>query len=100
MLGSRGMVVLGAMVLAGLAFFVLMRGGGEDGRRELRRAGAVPSATSTGSAARTGASAARVREDFESGPDTRGPKNAPALDHIEAESRARMRELLREAGQE
>jgi hypothetical protein len=87
MLGSRGMVVLGAVVLAGLAFFVLIRGGGGGGgvvgvkgSDPVRR---IPVANSPG-------------------PDTRGGalRNGPALDDIDAESRQKMRELLREAGEE
>ena len=89
MLGSRGMVVLGAVVLAGLAFFVLMRGGdggeggGVVGARESDPVRRVPVANSPG-------------------PDTRGGalRNGPALDDIDAESREKMRELLREAGEE
>ncbi len=86
MLGSRGMVVLGAVVLAGLAFFVLMRGGdaGSDG----------------GNAA--GYAPREVQAVKPRGPISREllPRNAPALDDIDAESRAKMRELLREAGEE
>ena len=85
MLGSRGMVVLGAVVLAGLAFFVLMRGGGAGG-----------DGGSAGYAPR------EVQAVKPPGPVSRDlpPRITPALDDIDAESRAKMRELLRRAGEE
>lgn len=81
MLGSRGMVVLGAVVLAGLAFFVLMRGGDGD------NAGYAP----------RGVEAAKPPEPVSRDLPSR---TEPALDDIDAKSRAKMRELLRRTGDE
>ena len=94
MLGSRGMVVLGAVVLAGLAFFVLMHGGGAA---DVDNVDAVRGAVGNGSYAPRG-----VQAEQPPGPVSRElpPYNAPALDDIDAKSRAKMRELLRQAGEE
>ena len=88
MLGSRGMVALGAILLAGIAFFVLMRGGGVNSQN----AAAVyaPSQVQQVQAMKAPGPIARELP----------AESAPALDDIDAKSRAKLRDILREAGKE
>ena len=94
MLGSRGMVALGAILLAGIAFFVLMRGGGVNSQN----AAAVYAPSQVQQVQQVqGVQAMKAP-----GPIARElpAESAPALDDIDAKSRAKLRDILREAGKE
>ena len=81
----RWVIGAGALLVAALAFYVLMQGGGSA------------RLTSQSSASLSGQASSR---EAKNGAESMPERNTPALDDIDAESRAAMRDLLREAGEE
>ncbi len=83
--GLRWIIGLGALLVAGLALYVLVQGGGDRSRASDTRSGDA-SGTAVGGRV---ASPTKPVERYE--------RERPALEEIDAESRAALRELLREA---